>query len=196
MQRPLTSAALAAALSLSCSSLAHAQDQYLGEIRLFGYNWCPVNWAPANGQILSIASNTALFSLYGTNFGGNGTTTFGLPNLIGRAPVSFGTGPLGQPFASVYGNTSVTLTTAQLPTHTHQMSGSSRTGTEASPSGALLGTFAAAQDIYVGPGAPADAPMSPLAIGMTGSSQPVATQSPALALNWCVAVQGIYPSRP
>jgi microcystin-dependent protein len=192
----LASAALAAAVNIAGTGLAAAQEPYLGEIRLFGYNWCPQGWALAAGQILSIAQNTALFSLYGTNFGGNGQTTFALPDLTGRAPVGYGSGPLGQPFAAQYGVPSVTLTVGQMPMHTHQLMASSQAPATNAPAGTLFGTFAAGQKIYTAAGAPADVQMSPAAIGIAGGSQPVMTQSPALALSWCVALQGIYPSRP
>jgi microcystin-dependent protein len=85
MRRLLATAALASALQVICAGLVSAEEMYLGEIRLFGYNWCPVGWAPAAGQTLLINQYVALFSLYGTTFGGNGVTTFGLPNLSGGA---------------------------------------------------------------------------------------------------------------
>jgi microcystin-dependent protein len=176
---------------------AHAQEPYLGEIRLFGYNWCPRGWQQANGAILSISQNTALFSLYGTNFGGNGVSTFGLPNLSGSAPYGQQGGPFnsGQPFAAVYGQTSVTLTTSNLPAHTHQLMASTVGPDAESPSNAILGTFPTGQNIYANPGSPANVPMASNAIGFTGNNLPVSTQSPALSLNWCVATTGIYPSR-
>src|SRR5664279_643330 len=122
MKRLLPAAALACALNITCAGLASAQEPCIGEVRLFGYNWCPNGWLQASGQLLNISTNTALFSLYGTNFGGNGSTNFGLPNLTGRAPVGYG-GPPGQGFATVYGTSSVTLTVGQLPAHTHQLMG-------------------------------------------------------------------------
>lgn len=196
MKRSLAAAALACALNMTSAGVASAQDQYLGEVRLFGYNWCPQGWLQASGQLLSIAQNTALYSLYGTNFGGNGTTNFGLPNLTGRAPTGWGTTPPGQPFAAVYGSSSVTLTVQQLPAHTHQLYATSGANTTNTAAGALLPTFPAGQHIYSASGAPADTPMSQTAIGITGANQPVQTQSPVLAMNWCVAIVGIYPSRP
>jgi len=195
MKRLLATAALASALTFTCTGFASAQDQYLGEVRQFGYNWCPQGWLQASGQLLSIQQFTALFSLYGTNFGGNGSTNFGIPNLSGRAPVGYGGAPFGQPFATSYGTSSVTLTTGQLPAHTHQLMATSQAPATNLPAGGLLTTFPAAQHVYA-TGAPADTAMSPSAIGMTGGNQPVATQSPALAMNWCVAIVGIYPSRP
>jgi microcystin-dependent protein len=196
MKRLLATAALAYALILTGVGMASAQEPYLGEVRLFGYNWCPNGWTQANGAILPINQFTALFSLYGTNFGGNGSTTFGVPNLTGRAPTSFGSTPPGQPFASLYGSSSVTLTVGQLPAHTHQAFGSTAANSTNVPTGAILPTFPAGQHIYAPAGSPANAPMAGTAIGSTGNNQPVQTQSPSLALNWCVAIVGIYPSRP
>jgi microcystin-dependent protein len=195
MRRSFATALLALALSFASNGIASAQDQILGEVRLFGFNWCPNGWAQAAGQILSIQQNTALFSLYGTTYGGNGTTTFGLPNLIGRAPYGFGSPP-GQPIGAVYGTSSVTLTTQQLPAHTHAYFASSTANTTNMPNGSILSTFPTGQHIYSPSGSPADSQMNPSVIGLTGNNLPVQTQSPALAMNWCVAVIGIYPSRP
>ena len=198
MKRSLVTAAIASALTFTCAGLASAQEPYIGEVRMFGYNWCPVGWAPANGQLLPISQYTALFSLYGTNFGGNGQTNFALPDLRARAPVSFGSPPglPPQAFATPYGTASVTLTVAQLPAHTHASMGSSQPNTEPSPAGTLFATFPPAQNVYAVGTSPANTPMSPTAIGITGGNQPVSTQSPALAMNWCVAMAGIFPSRP
>jgi|307.fasta_scaffold49630_2 microcystin-dependent protein len=195
MTRSLATAALASALTFACTGIASAQDQILGEVRLFGFNFCPTQWAPANGQLLSIQQNTALFSLYGTIYGGNGTTTFGLPNLIGRAPYGSGSPP-GQPIGALYGTSSVTLITQQLPAHTHAYFASSTANTTNMPSGSILSTFPTGQHIYSPSGSPADSQMNPSVIGLTGNNQPIQTQSPALAMTWCVAVVGIYPSRP
>ena len=197
MKRLLAAMAFAFVLVPGFANQASAQDMYLGEIRLFGFNFCPVGWTPANGQILPIAQNSALFSLYGTVYGGNGTTTFALPNLTGRAPYGAGTTPGLPPtvIGQLYGNSTVTLATANLPAHTHQLNGSSAADTVSSPAGALLATFSGG-NIYAAAGSPPNSPMSTTAIGNTGGNQPVNTQSPALALTWCVATVGIYPSRP
>ena len=104
--------------------------------------------------------------------------------------------PPGQPFASLYGSSSVTLIVGQLPAHTHQLFGSTATNSTDVPTGAILPTFPTGQHIYAPAGSPANAPMAGTAIGATGNNQPVQTQSPSLALNWCVAIVGIYPSRP
>lgn len=197
MKRLLATTALVGALSAACVNLAAAQDPYLGEIRLFGYNWCPQGWLVAAGQTLSISQYSALFALYGTNFGGNGQTNFGLPNLSGRAPYGIGAGGVGQPFAAIYGNSNVTLTVQNLPAHTHQLFGSSAIEGTSSPTNAILPTLnVSTQKFYASSGSPADRPMAANAVGLTGSNIPVTVQSPALTLNWCVAMQGIFPTRP
>jgi microcystin-dependent protein len=193
MKRSLATAALASALTLTCAGLAAAQEPYLGEVRLFGFNFCPSGWLAANGQTLPIAQYAALFSLLGTNYGGNGTVNFGLPDLRGRAPVA----PTPQEqIGGAYGAASVTLTVAQLPGHTHALRGTSQPPTTNNPAGSLLPTFPAAQHTFAAGTSPADTSLSQAAIGITGTGQPVPTQSPVLAMNWCVAWQGIYPSRP
>jgi microcystin-dependent protein len=194
MRRLLATALFVCALNFVCAGLASAQEPILGEVRLFGFNFCPRGWAPANGQLLAVSSNAALFSLYGTIYGGNGTSTFGLPNLIGRAPVNAGTGPLGQPLGALYGQSMVTLTVGQLPAHRHTLFGTKALDQTTSPAGTLLPTFNTGA-IYSSTTAAADTPMKSDAIGLTGSNQPVSTQSPSLAMNWCVATVGIYPSR-
>lgn len=197
MKRLLATAALAGALSAGWVNLATAQEMYLGEVRMFAYNWCPVGWQQAAGQLLSIQSNTALFSLLGTTFGGNGTTNFGLPNLSGRAPYGQLANGQGQPFGALYGQSTVTLTVANLPPHTHQLFGTTANEGQPSPTGGLLPTLnVSTQKFYATSGSPANAPMAAGAIGITGSAVPVNSQSPALSMNWCIATQGIYPSRP
>lgn len=195
MKRLLTILILAPALYLGSVGLASAQEMYIGEVRLFGFNFCPTGWLQASGQILAISSNTALFALYGTIYGGNGSTNFQLPNLNGRAPYGSGTG--GQPIGASYGSSQVTLTVANLPAHTHSLNATSAAPSVDNPSGALLGTFPnAPQKIYAPGGSPANVPMAASAIGITGGNQPVSTQSPALSMMWCVATTGIFPSRP
>ncbi|HVX57436.1 MAG TPA: tail fiber protein [Candidatus Saccharimonadales bacterium] len=199
MKRNIVTAILAGALSIVGIDASQAQqvDQYLGEVRLAAFNFCPTGWVQASGQLLLIQSNPALFSLLGTNFGGDGVRTFGLPNLSGRAPYGQLANGQGQPFGAIYGSSQVTLTVANLPSHTHQLYGSSAAEGQSTPAGALLPTFPnASQKFYTSSGAPADKPMAGNAIGFTGSNVPVTTQSPALSMNWCIATTGIYPSRP
>jgi microcystin-dependent protein len=196
MKRSLTTATLVSAITIAGVNLAAAQEQYLGEIRLFGFAFCPTGWLQAAGQLLSISQNSALFSLYGTNFGGNGVQNFALPNLSGRSPDGQASGGAGQPFGAQYGTPTTTLTVGQMPAHTHQLFATSQGEGSNSPAGALLPTFPTAQHIYALSGSPANTPMASSSIGPTGGNQPVSIQSPALSLNWCVATVGIYPSRP
>src|SRR5258708_3849636 len=115
-------------------------DQFLGEIRMFGGNFAPANWAACDGQLVAIQQHTALFSLLGTNFGGNGQSTFGLPNLQGNAPLSYGNGAgLSQySIGETAGLSAITLTAAQSPPHTHSVMGTSTGGGVATPSPSAL----------------------------------------------------------
>jgi microcystin-dependent protein len=197
MKRLFAIVALACTLSAGSVNLAAAQEPYLGEVRMFAYNWCPNGWLQAAGQQLNIAQYTALFSLLGTSFGGNGTTNFNLPNLSGRSPDGQQANGVGQPFGAAYGNSIVTLTIQNLPSHTHQLTASSGANSVNSPAGALTATFSSSADkVYTASGAAANTPMSTSAIGFTGGNIPVTVQSPALSMNWCVATVGIYPTRP
>jgi microcystin-dependent protein len=168
---------------------------FVGEIRLFGGNFAPIGWALCQGQLLSIADNTALFSLLGTTYGGNGVSTFALPDLRGRIPVHMGTNRnngntyvMGQ----VSGEESVTLTLQQIPQHTHVPHAQSTTGNQQGPGGGFwaqsnLGQFSTASP---------NANMSPKAISFsTGGSQPHENRMPFLALNFIIALEGIFPAR-
>jgi microcystin-dependent protein len=168
-------------------------EPFLGEIRMFGFNFAPVGWAQANGQLLPIAQNTALFSLLGTQFGGDGVTTFALPDLRGRVALHEGQGPglTNRTVGEKGGAETVTLTTAQMPNHTHQLEASSLQATTKQPAGAVLAD--AKQEIYAP--APNETAMNGAAIGHAGSSQPVGVAPPFLTLNFCIALQGIFPSR-
>jgi microcystin-dependent protein len=168
-------------------------EPFLGEIAIFGFNFAPRGWAMCNGQILPISQNTALFSLLGTTYGGNGQTTFALPDLRSRVPVHEGQGPglssydLGQ----TGGSENVTLTTPQLPLHTHGFTvNASSAATSKSPAGnnpAAFGTVA-----Y---GSTADLQMGPDTTSPTGDSAPHNNVQPYLTLNFCIALEGIFPSR-
>jgi microcystin-dependent protein len=194
MKRLIATAAFACALQMTGAGLASAQDQYLGEVRLFAITFCPIDWMQASGQTLQISQYAPLYSLYGTTYGGDGRTTFGLPNLNGRAPYGSGTG--GQPLGTVYGNSIATLTVNNLPAHTHTFNGTANPPVGPNPAGALSATFTGAADkIYSASGSPANVAMGN-AIGVTGGNQPISIQSPALAMMWCVAINGLYPTRP
>jgi microcystin-dependent protein len=170
-------------------------DAFIGEIRPFGFNFPPRNWATCAGQLLPIAQNQALFSLLGTTYGGNGTTNFALPDLRGRVPVHAGSGPLGTvTLGEMAGVENVTLTAAQLPSHGHGVAASADLAAATSPAAALPGAkprFGA--DIY----APASNPvaLSSTAVGNAGGSQPHNNMQPSLAINFCICLFGIYPSR-
>ena len=166
-------------------------DPFLGEVRMFGGSFAPRGWWACNGQLLSIAENDALYSLLGTTYGGDGITTFGLPDLLGRAPIHQGQGPglsnytLGQ----MTGAESITLTTAQLAAHTHGVMANSAGGTAAVPTGALWAT--ASSTIY-STTAP-DTTMSAAAVAQSGGGQPHDNMAPFLAVTFIIATEGIYP---
>ena len=171
---------------------------FIGQIRMFAGNFAPRAHAFCNGQILSIAQNTALFSILGTTYGGNGTTTFGLPNLLSRAPMHQGSGPGLTPrdLGEMDGTETVTLIANQLPAHQHQARGIVAVGAQNNPSGQTWGTIGTARQpvpLYAPP--PANAPMHPSAIGMTGGSQAHNNMPPFLAINFIIGTQGIFPAR-
>jgi microcystin-dependent protein len=169
-------------------------DPFIAEIRLFAGNFAPRGWAFCNGQILSIAQNTALFALLGTTYGGNGQTTFALPDLRGRVPISPGQGPglssyfLGQ----TGGQETVTLNTQQMPSHSHGAAASGEGGTAATPNGGVWAGSTARDSIYA---ATANTTMSPAAIAATGGGQPHPNMPPYQAINYIIALEGIFPSR-
>lgn len=173
----------------------NGQNPFLGEIMLFAGNFAPTGYAFCEGQLLAIAQNTALFSILGTQYGGNGTTTFGLPDLRGRAPIHAGQGPGLPNYAQGQfgGETAHTLTLAEMPQHSHAAFADTGNGTTSSPSGALPAHDPAGTPVY---GTNAVATMAGSAIGNSGGSLPHNVQSPYLALRWCIATQGIFPSRP
>jgi microcystin-dependent protein len=168
-------------------------DPFVAEIRIFGGNFAPIGWAFCDGQLMPISQNTALFSLLGTNYGGDGRTTFGLPDLRGRSPLHQGQGPgltsrsLGEPA----GVETVTLTQSQIPLHTHALAGGAAAGAT-NPAANLLGKPASAK-IY-GP-ATSTVPMSTAAIGPTGQNQAHDNRQPYLVLSFIIALQGIFPPR-
>jgi microcystin-dependent protein len=179
---------------------------YLAEIKMFGGNFAPRGFAFCNGQLLSIAQNSALFSLLGTTFGGNGQSTFGIPDLRGRCPVHFGQGP-GLPAVQLgeqSGTPTVTLLTSQMPAHIHSLTGasasmpcSSGAGTLDNPTGAIPSGSASHEDYAAAgaaTGAMASAPVSG-STGVAGSNQPFSVMQPYLGINFIIALEGIYPSR-
>jgi microcystin-dependent protein len=171
-------------------------EPFIGEIRIFGFNFAPLGWAFCDGQLVPISQNTALFSLLGTFYGGNGTTTFALPNLQGRFAVAFGQGNglSSYSIGDLGGVESVTLTEGQLPAHTHGASGSQGGGNSLVPTQCVWSADAAGGSAPYTNAAP-DVNLSPNAIGSTGQNLPHENRPPFLALNFCIALQGIFPSR-
>lgn len=190
-----TAAVLAASVATSNPALAGAEP-YIGELMLTPYNFCPRGFAAANGQILAIAQNTALFALLGTTYGGNGQTTFALPDLRSRAPIHNGQGPglstyvLGQ----TGGTESTTLTIQQMPSHNHQVQASNQAGTFGGPSERYLGSSTTDGNKIYFEGAP-NKTMAPNMLTNAGGSQPFSLLNPYLTLNWCIALEGIFPPR-
>lgn len=169
-------------------------EPLLGSIMLFAGNFPPRGWAFCNGQLLPISQNSALFSIIGTLYGGDGRTTFGLPDLRGRAPVGAGQGPglSNYSIGSRVGSETTTLTAANLPSHSHTLNGSSSPGTSSSPNGNVP---AVNRDGILHYGTQADATMSSASIANTGGNQPFNNIQPVLGMHYCIALQGIFPSR-
>lgn len=171
-------------------------EPYIGQIIIFAGNFTITGYAMCNGQLMSIAQNTALFSILGTTYGGDGVTTFALPDLRGRVPVHFGTGPglssyeLGQ----MSGSENVTLLTSQLPTHNHTLDVHSGLANSSSPVNNFLATESTGGALVYSNGSP-DAIMNMATVGVTGGSMPVDILQPYLALNFLIALYGVFPSR-
>ncbi len=172
---------------------------FVAEICLFPFNFAPQGWAFCDGQIMSITQNTALFSLLGTTYGGDGRSNFALPNLQGAVPMHCGQGPglslydLGE----TGGTASVSLLTAEMPAHTHtvQADGNHFHATQTSPSGSMLGNDAPNLTYSNGNSSSTMAMMNPAMVSVAGGSQPHNNLMPYLTINYCIALQGVYPPR-
>jgi microcystin-dependent protein len=194
------------ALALGGSTLGYAAPAsadgltpYIGQFMQVGFNFCPRGYTQAAGQLVAIQSNTALFSLLGTTYGGNGTTNFQLPDLRGRAAVHTGQGPGLSPYAlgQVTGTETTTLTTLNMATHTHR-TGAQTANLDANQTAANGNALA----VPVNPGYvtgtdPAGNLMDPgsVVVQTTGNSIPVSNQPPYLVMKWCIATQGVFPPR-
>ncbi len=167
-------------------------EPFLSEIRIFSFDFPPKGWAFCNGQFLPINQNQALFALLGTVYGGNGQTTFALPNLRGRVPIHEGS---GHTLGETAGSSSVTVNVQQLPQHIHFGNGVSDIADTQTPVGNFLAGVDTAvfEQIYADPGALVA--MSPQAVSSVGGSQPHNNMMPYLVLNFCIALQGIFPSK-
>ena len=167
-------------------------EPYVGEVRMVGFNFAPVGWALCNGQLMSISQNEALFQLIGTTYGGDGQTTFSLPNLQGRIPFHQGssggnTTTLGQQA----GSETVTLTKNQLPAHTHSLNANSQAGTQTTPANGLWAQSTLGQFSTETPGHT----MDPSTIALSGGSQSHDNMPPFLVINFIIALYGIFPSQ-
>lgn len=178
-------------------------DEFIGIIKIFGGNFAPQGWALCNGQLLSIAQNTALFSILGTTYGGDGRTTFGLPDLRGRAPIGMGQGP-GLPAiqqGELSGEANHTLIATEMPMHNHTESVSSTDATlSAATSGASIATPGALSGRSFTPtlGFNTSTPntaLNPASISVAGGSQPHNNMQPYLGVNYIICLQGVFPSR-
>jgi microcystin-dependent protein len=161
---------------------------YVGEIRMFAGNFAPAGWMFCDGQLLPISENETLFQLIGTTYGGDGQTTFALPDLQSRVPLHMGNGPI---LAETGGVETVTLTTQQIPIHNHALLGSTGNGDQANPSGNVLASSTLLKLYAV---ETANATMAASAISPVGGSQPHENLQPYLALNFIISLFGIFPS--
>jgi microcystin-dependent protein len=170
-------------------------DNFLGEIKLLPYDWPPKGWAPCDGRLLAIATNQALFSLLGTTYGGNGVNNFALPDLRGRAPLHPNLGA-GIPQGTVAGVENVTLLLNNLPAHNHGVSASTTQGNNLTfANNYIAGGKGSAGDVNLYEAPNNLQPLNPATVSNTGGSQPHENCQPSLVLSYCIATQGIYPSR-
>ena len=198
-------------LGLSTETVVAGPEPYIGDIIMVGQSWCPRGWARTDGSVLNIADYQALFSILGATYGGNGRTTFALPDLRSRTPVGNGTGPDLAPVApgEKFGQERVTLTEQQMPAHTHTATSTAQTTLNAttaiadqqSPDGNAIAelpqgrAFSSNGTLNATLRADTGATTVTTTIGSAGGSQPVNLHQPSLGVTFCIAVQGLYPPR-
>jgi microcystin-dependent protein len=196
MKKLFLTAVSAALVTLGAGAGANAQEAILGEMRILPYTFCPQGWALADGSLIAISQNDALFSIYGTTYGGDGITTFALPDMRGRMAMNHGQGPgltprvLGQRF----GQETVTLTLNEMPRHNHTLRGTSAAPNSRSLQNASWGDFQGTFNAYTAGGA-LDQTARGDAVSVTGGSQAHQNIQPVLVLRHCVAMFGVYPPR-
>lgn len=173
-------------------------EPFIGEIQLFGFNFAPRQWAFCNGATLAIQQNTALFALLGTQYGGNGTTNFQLPNFTGRAGCNQGSGAGLSPrvVGETFGSNNVTLTQNEMPMHSHPFTIYNQNDTSKRASSPSPGNSLAVPSLSTPfvTGGQANAPFAPGMCGPTGGGQPHENRQPYLAVNFCIALAGVFPS--
>lgn len=181
-------------LTLLACLPASAQDQFIGEIRYVAFNFAPKGWATCNGQLLQISQNLALFDLLGTTFGGDGKTTFALPDMRGRVPVGTGQGPglTDRTIGEKGGLESVTLTVAQMPQHRHNLMASSATANSAAPAGNALANSATVPTYTNGK---TNVAMESTSVNTAGMNLPHENMQPYLGMTCIIALQGIFPTQ-
>ena len=168
-------------------------EPFLGEVRMFGFNYSPREWAFCNGNTIALGQNPALYSLLGTAFGGNGTTTFQLPDIRGRTPVHRDAAT--QPMGEAGGVESVLLTVTEMPSHTHTLQAFSAEGNRHTAGGEADRVFASSNTGNVYVSTTPLAKMNSATCSYVGQSQGHYNMQPSLAINFCIALQGVYPSR-
>jgi len=177
-------------------------DNFLAEIRIFPYDFAPANWALCNGQLMPISQNTALFALLGVTYGGDGRTTFALPNLQGAVPVGVGQAVSGTRWSlgQATGTSSYTLQQAEMPVHNHTLMASSTVGTQTTSTGAqiangVVGSFRGGSSALIYSNGAPNAALNPQSIVPSGGNQPHNNMMPYLGFNFCIALRGIFPPR-
>lgn len=172
-------------------------DPFVAEIRIFPFNFAPKGWAWCDGQLLPLSQNTALFSLLGTTYGGNGKSNFALPDLQGRAPMHPGQGPglslhdLGE----TGGSETVTLLESEIPSHSHAMQGTAGIANQNSPAGLLMGRPFGGGSMYKAPAGTTIVMLSDQSLAPSGGDQPHNNLQPYLTFYFCIALQGVFPPR-
>ncbi len=171
-------------------------EPYIGQIMIVGFDFAPIRWAQCNGQLIPIAQNTALFSLLGNTYGGDGVVTFGLPDMRSRIPIHMGQGPglTNRPIGEADGEETHTLIVPEIPAHNHMVISSNLPANQQSPVGHILGAEPTGATAFYSD-RPADSTMSPQMLSVTGGSLPHNNMQPFLTLNFCIALEGIYPAR-
>ena len=167
---------------------------YVGEIRMFAGNFAPAGWMWCDGTPLPISENEVLFQLIGTTYGGDGEETFNLPNLSSRVPMHMGTGPDGTTYqiGEMAGTEQETLTTQQIPNHTHPLTATENQGTDPSPAGALLAQSTVA-NMYIQDSP--DGQLAPSTVQPSGGSQPHENMQPYLVIGFIISLFGVFPSQ-